>query len=78
MSVSDGDGQSGKRGASICRIIVTEDDDAVRERFVRLIADWDGGELVAESATLSDTLAAIRDVFEHIGPPPDPILFVIL
>ncbi len=61
MSVSDGDGQSMKAVASICRIIVTEDDDAVRERFVRLIADWDGGELVAESATLSDTLAAIRE-----------------
>ncbi|MFZ3033500.1 MAG: response regulator transcription factor [Parvibaculum sp.] len=61
MSPSDSDRQSIDPAAPICRIIVTEDDDAVRERFVRLIADWDGGELAAECATLSDTLAAIRE-----------------
>lgn len=60
MTISRGEDEPAKRSVSGCRIIVSEDDDAVRERFVHLIAEWDGGEVVAECATLLETMAAIR------------------
>ncbi|MCH8488721.1 MAG: response regulator transcription factor [Oceanicaulis sp.] len=42
------------------RIIVTEDDEPVRQRFVSVLSDWDGCILVADCATLDETGAAIR------------------
>jgi DNA-binding NarL/FixJ family response regulator len=41
------------------RIVLTEDDAVVRERLVRLIADWGGAELVAVCGDLAQTLAAL-------------------
>jgi DNA-binding NarL/FixJ family response regulator len=61
MSAKSNDRDSGQHSASRYRIIVTEDDDVVRERFVHLISAWEGGEVVAECATLSDTMAAIKE-----------------
>ncbi|MGP9790860.1 response regulator [Roseinatronobacter sp. NSM] len=42
------------------RIVVTEDDDPVRRRFVSLLSDWDGCTLVANCATLAATEQVIR------------------
>jgi DNA-binding NarL/FixJ family response regulator len=42
------------------RIIVTEDDEPVRRRFVSVLSDWDGCILIADCATLAETEAAIR------------------
>lgn len=42
------------------RIIVTEDDEPVRQRFVSVLSDWDGCVLVADCATLAETGAVIR------------------
>ncbi len=42
------------------RIIVTEDDEPVRQRFVSVLSQWDGCILVADCATLAETEAAIR------------------
>lgn len=42
------------------RIIVTEDDDPVRLRFVSVLSDWEGCILVTDCATLAETEAAIR------------------
>lgn len=46
--------------ANPVRIIVTEDDDPVRQRFVSVLSDWDGCNLVAECASLATTEHAIR------------------
>lgn len=43
-----------------CRIVLTEDDEPVRERLATLLRDWDGSELVAVCATFAETLAAIE------------------
>jgi DNA-binding NarL/FixJ family response regulator len=43
-----------------CRIVLTEDDEPVRERLATLLRDWDGSELVAACATFAETLAAIE------------------
>ncbi|MGY6533456.1 response regulator [Glycocaulis sp.] len=42
------------------RIIVTEDDEPVRRRFVSVLSGWDGCSLIADCATLAATEAAIR------------------
>lgn len=42
------------------RIVLTEDDEPVRNRLASLLRDWDGGELVAVCATLGESLAAIE------------------
>jgi DNA-binding NarL/FixJ family response regulator len=42
------------------RIVVTEDDDPVRRRFVSVLSDWNGCNLVADCATLAATEQAIR------------------
>jgi DNA-binding NarL/FixJ family response regulator len=42
------------------RIVVTEDDDPVRRRFVSLLSGWDGCTLVADCATLAATERVIR------------------
>jgi DNA-binding NarL/FixJ family response regulator len=42
------------------RIIVTEDDDPVRRRFVSVLSEWDGCTLVADCPNLAATEAAIR------------------
>jgi DNA-binding NarL/FixJ family response regulator len=44
-----------------CRIVLTEDDEPVRERLATLLRDWDGSDLVAVCATFADTLAAIEN-----------------
>lgn len=41
------------------RIVLCEDDDAIRNRFARLIEDWEGGELLATCGTLAECLALI-------------------
>lgn len=42
------------------RIVLTEDDQPVRERLAALLQGWDGGVLVAVCATLAESLAAIE------------------
>lgn len=42
------------------RIVLTEDDEPVRERLAALLRGWDGGELVAVCATFAESLAAIE------------------
>lgn len=42
-----------------CRILLLEDDPAVRKRFSRLIEAWEGGQLLASCADLEQALAAI-------------------
>jgi len=42
------------------RIVVTEDDDPVRRRFVSVLSGWDGCILVADCATLAATEQVIR------------------
>lgn len=41
------------------RILLLEDDPALRERFMRILNEWPGGELVAACATLGDALALL-------------------
>ncbi|MGY6536897.1 MAG: LuxR C-terminal-related transcriptional regulator [Pararhodobacter sp.] len=43
------------------RIVVTEDDDPVRRRFVSVLSAWDGCSLVADCATLAASQEAIGD-----------------
>lgn len=42
------------------RIVVTEDDDPVRRRFVSVLSGWQGCSLIADCATLSETEEVIR------------------
>ena len=42
------------------RIVLTEDDEPVRERLAALLRGWEGGELVAVCATFAESLAAIE------------------
>ena len=42
------------------RIILTEDDEPIRNRLSSLLRGWDGSDLVAECATLSESIAAIE------------------
>lgn len=51
----------GNRTEGPVRIVVTEDDDPVRRRFVSVLSDWNGCTLVADCATLAATEQAIRD-----------------
>lgn len=44
-----------------CRILLLEDDAAVRERLARIIARWPGGALVAACGTMADAIAVLRD-----------------
>lgn len=50
----------GNRTEGPVRIILTEDDDPVRRRFVSVLSNWDGCRLVADCATLAATEQAIR------------------
>jgi DNA-binding NarL/FixJ family response regulator len=43
-----------------CRIVLTEDDEPVRNRLAALLRQWRGGELVAVCATLAESVAAIE------------------
>lgn len=52
-----GHGQASERAY---RIILTEDDEPVRNRFSSLLNDWAGSRLVAACANLSETIAAIE------------------
>src|SRR5690606_29145764 len=49
---------------AVWRLLLTEDDTAVRERLAGLIDIWPGGKLVAACATLGETLKIIAD--QHI------------
>lgn len=42
------------------RIVLTEDDEPVRERLAALLRGWEGGELIAACATYAESLAAIE------------------
>lgn len=48
-----------RKPPDICRILLAEDDPAVRERLAGLIADWPGGVLVAACGDLASTLQAV-------------------
>lgn len=43
------------------RVLVIEDDDALRRRFTHILAGWADGELVGACATLAEGLAALRE-----------------
>ncbi len=50
---------SDKAGGGPWRVVLTEDDEPVRNRLAALLRGWQGACLVAECGTLSETLAAI-------------------
>jgi len=51
-----------KRGnADICRILLIEDDQPVRERLARIIEDWPGGKLIAACGTFEEAVRVISD-----------------
>lgn len=54
-----GDDASDKAGAAPYRLILTEDDEPVRNRLAALLRGWQGADLVAECGTLEQTFAAI-------------------
>lgn len=56
----DANGGAGS-APKIWRILLTEDDRAVRERLAGLIESWPGGRLIKACATLAETLASIAD-----------------
>lgn len=47
--------------ASVCRILLVEDDAPVRERLAAIIGQWSGAQLIAACGTLADATIAIRD-----------------
>ncbi len=53
------DDPSKTRDAGPWRVILTEDDEPVRNRLATLLRGWEGAELVAECGTLEQSLAAI-------------------
>jgi DNA-binding NarL/FixJ family response regulator len=53
-------GPDGSTTSAKVRIIVTEDDEPVRRRFVSVLSGWDGCTLVADCANLGATEEAIR------------------
>lgn len=52
--------QAGHAAQRTYRIVLTEDDEPVRNRLGTLLRNWDGGDLVAVCATLSESIAAIE------------------
>ena len=56
MDVSD----SGQTPQRTYRIVLTEDDEPVRNRLSSLVRGWSGGDLVAVCATLAESIAAIE------------------
>lgn len=50
---------SKQAGGRRCRIVLTEDDEPVRNRLATLLRDWEGADLIAECATLAQSMAAI-------------------
>ncbi len=48
------------RTLPVCRIVLVEDDEPVRERLARIIRRWPGGELVAACRTLAEVSGIIR------------------
>lgn len=47
-------------GARPLKVVLTEDDDPIRERLAGIIEGWAGAELLAVCANLAETLAAIE------------------
>lgn len=47
-------------GRGVCRVLLVEDDEPLRERFARILEAWPGGELVAACATLEQALHNLR------------------
>lgn len=45
---------------AVCRVLLVEDDEPLRDRFTRLLAAWPGGRLVAACATLAEALQALQ------------------
>ncbi len=43
-----------------CRVLLLEDDEPLRQRFVALLQEWQGGRLVAACATLAEALPHLR------------------
>ena len=50
---------SKQAGGRRYRIVLTEDDEPVRNRLATLLRDWEGADLIAECATLAQSMAAI-------------------
>jgi DNA-binding NarL/FixJ family response regulator len=46
--------------AAPCRVLLVEDDEPLRERLARILADWPEGRLVAACATLEEALSHLR------------------
>ena len=52
MKIADG---------SLCRILLIEDDEPVRERLAAILARWPGGKLVASCGMLADAVDVIKN-----------------
>jgi len=52
--------QSGQTARQPWRIVLTEDDEPVRDRLAALLRSWEGGELVAVCGTFAESIAAIE------------------
>src|SRR5262245_22267777 len=50
-----------ERDKPAVRILLLEDDDPVRDRLVRIIDGWPGGQLIAACATLGEAIRQITD-----------------
>ncbi|HYD76488.1 response regulator transcription factor [Ramlibacter sp.] len=47
--------------AAVCRVLLLEDDEPLRQRFTRILQDWPGASLVAACASLGEALPHLRD-----------------
>lgn len=54
------DDPSGRLPAAPIRILLLEDDTPLRERFTRILQDWQGGRLIAACATLNEALDILQ------------------
>ncbi len=50
-----------QRGArEVCRLLLVEDDELLRDRLARMLEAWPGGQLIAACATLTEAMRNIR------------------
>jgi DNA-binding NarL/FixJ family response regulator len=47
--------------APLCRVLLVEDDEPLRQRFASILAGWPGGRLVAACGTLAAAMAVLQD-----------------
>jgi DNA-binding NarL/FixJ family response regulator len=60
VKVPDMEARQGE-AASVCRILLLEDDTPVRERLAAILAQWSGGLLTAACGILAGAIAVIQD-----------------